>query len=464
MLAIYNTLTRKKEVFKPLADQVRWYSCGPTVYDFAHIGNLRMYIVEDVLGRWLKESNYKVFHVMNITDVDDKTIAGAKKMDVSLWEYTDYYFHAFLDDLKSLNILAPNLFTKATDHIQDMINLIKILLAKGFAYKGEDGSVYFSIEKSKNYGELAQLDKNQSQSAVRVAHDEYSKENSTDFALWKAESEADSGVAWDAPFGKGRPGWHIECSAMSMKYLGEHFDLHDGGVDLIFPHHSNEIAQSEGVSGKKFVNFWFHAEHLMVDGQKMSKSLGNFYTLKDLIIKKYNPLSFRLFILGAHYKTKLNFTWQALDGAIATLIRLYDFTNRMKQFEHGYEINFELTNKIEKAKKDFAKALDDDLNTAQALAVLFNLMQETNIIIEKQAASTTFLLEALYSFDKVLGLRIKEGSADVLVPLEILKLIDQREKLRAIAKFNEADELRKQIEESGYIIKDTPMGSRVTKK
>jgi len=289
MLAIYNTLTRKKEVFKPLADQVRWYSCGPTVYDFAHIGNLRMYIVEDVLGRWLKESNYKVFHVMNITDVDDKTIAGAKKMDVSLWEYTDYYFHAFLDDLKSLNILAPNLFTKATDHIQDMINLIKILLAKGFAYKGEDGSVYFSIEKSKNYGELAQLDKNQSQSAVRVAHDEYSKENSTDFALWKAESEADSGVAWDAPFGKGRPGWHIECSAMSMKYLGEHFDLHDGGVDLIFPHHSNEIAQSEGVSGKKFVNFWLEGEHLLVEGEKMAKSLGNVFALSDIVNKGFDP-------------------------------------------------------------------------------------------------------------------------------------------------------------------------------
>ncbi len=464
MLKIYNTASRKVEVFKPMTDVVRWYACGPTVYDFAHIGNFRTYIVEDVLRRWLSVSGYKLMHVMNITDVDDKTIAAAQKMGVSLFEYTDYYFHAFLKDMAPLNILAPNIFTKATDHIPDMIALIETLLSKDYAYKSEDGSVYFSIKKFKKYGELAQLEKNQLKAGARVSQDEYSKDNPGDFALWKAWMEEDGPVFWPAPFGKGRPGWHIECSAMSMKYLGAHFDLHAGGVDHIFPHHPNEIAQSEAATGQQFVNYWFHVEHLHVDGHKMSKSLGNILTTRDLITQGYHPMAFRLLVLGAHYRHIVNFTIDSLQGAQNTLLKLYDDVKRFKDYESGFPVDEQLTSKIEQARTDFQTVMNDDLDTPKALAVFFNLIRVGNQAISKKPVSTAYLVETIFYFDSVFGLRLREAGMVDLIPEEVRKLVAKRDQFRAKGRFDEADLARMEIEVLGYLVEDTPMGSRLMKK
>ncbi|MEM7819165.1 MAG: cysteine--tRNA ligase, partial [Candidatus Aenigmatarchaeota archaeon] len=290
VLKLFNTLTRKKEVFKPIKkNEVRMYTCGPTVYDFAHIGNFRTYVWQDILKRWLLFKGFKVKHVMNLTDIDDKTIKGAREQGISLREFTEKYIKAFFEDSKTLNLLPADVYPRATEHIREIVELIKILIEKGYAYKGEDGSIYYDISKFKDYGKLSKLKIKELKAGARVKSDSYTKEEAYDFALWKAWDPEDGEVFFETEIGKGRPGWHIECSAMSMKYLGETFDIHTGGVDLIFPHHENEIAQSEAATGKKFVNYWLHAEHLIVEGRKMSKSLGNFYTLRDLLAKGYDP-------------------------------------------------------------------------------------------------------------------------------------------------------------------------------
>ena len=328
MLKFFNTYSRKKEPFKPIKKGLAGlYACGPTVYNFAHIGNLRTYIFEDILRRTIESAGYKIKHVMNITDIDDKIIRDSAKAKQSIFEFTKRYEKAFFEDLNKLNIKKAQKYPKATEHIKEMVGLIKILLQKKIAYIANDG-VYFDISKFKKYGRLSKLHLAPRELSSRISVDEYDKSDAQDFALWKFARGNES--SWPAPFGVGRPGWHIECSAMSMKYLGKTFDIHAGGVDLIFPHHENEIAQSEGATGKKFVNYFLEGEHLLVGGEKMSKSLGNVFTLRDFETKKINPLVFRYFVLGAHYRSKLNFTWEALEGAEKALEKLYAFIGRVK--------------------------------------------------------------------------------------------------------------------------------------
>src|SRR3989338_6964994 len=360
-ILLHNTLSREKEEFIPInPKEVRMYSCGPTVYNYAHIGNYRAYVFADVLKRVLLYNGYKVKHIMNLTDIDDKTIRESQKKSKTLKDFTEFYTEEFYKDIKSLNILPPAKFIKATDYIDEMVKIIEKLLEKGLAYKSPDGSVYYDIRKFKNYGKLSHLIiENQKENASgRIKTDEYDKDNAQDFALWKAWDEKDGDVFWDTSLGKGRPGWHIECSAMSMKSLGEELDIHTGGVDNIFPHHENEIAQSEGATGKHFVKYWLHNEWVLVDQKKMSKSFNNFYTLKDIIAKGINPLSYRFWLLMANYRTRVNFVWEALEGSETALKRLYRLY--LDLGEEVGEVHEEYRNK-------FQQYLNDDLDPAGAL-------------------------------------------------------------------------------------------------
>ena len=373
MLKIYNTLTKNTEEFSPTKEnEVKIYTCGPTVYNYPHIGNYRAYIFADILKRTISYNGYGVKHVMNITDVDDKTIRESQKEGKSLKEFTEFYENEFKKDIASLNIINPDKFTKATDYIDKMVEIIEKLIEKGFAYKSTDGSVYFNINKFTDYGKLSgiQLNNQKENAEGRINTDEYEKDNVQDFALWKAWDEKDGEVFWETTLGKGRPGWHIECSAMSMANLGEEIDIHTGGVDLIFPHHENEIAQSEGATGKKFSKYWMHNEHLMVDGKKMAKSSNNFYTLRDIINKDINPLSFRLLLLSASYRTRMNFTWDSLEAEKIAL-------------EHMYRRFFELGEEIGEVNQDYVKGfkevINDDLDTPWALNILWDLLKNENI-------------------------------------------------------------------------------------
>ena len=348
-MKLYNTLTHKKESFKPIhKNWVGLYTCGPTVYNYAHIGNLRTYIFQDILRRTLEYGGYKVKHVMNITDVEDKIIRDAARAGKTIFAFTKTYMKAFKDDLKMLNIEPAWKFPKATGHIKEMITLIQTLLKKKIAYVA-DGSVYFSIHKFKSYGRLSGLKKRMLKVGVRIEADEYTKDNVQDFVLWKGAKPGEP--SWPAPFGKGRPGWHIECSAMAMKYLGKSFDLHTAAVDLIFPHHENEIAQSQGATGKLFVKYWLHGEYLLVDGAKMSKSLGNVFTIRDIEARGFDALAFRYLVLGAQYRSKLNFTWEALGGSEKTLEKLYAFVRELKSEKRKAKSNFTAI------KKNFKKRL-----------------------------------------------------------------------------------------------------------
>ncbi|MDP3710561.1 MAG: cysteine--tRNA ligase [bacterium] len=444
-MKIFNTLTRQKEEFIPLRDkEVGLYTCGPTVYDYAHIGNLRTYLFEDILRRVLENFGYKVKQIMNITDVEDKIITGSQKAGLSLKTFTRKYEKIFKSDLKKLNIKSPAKFTRATEHIPAMIKLIEALLAKSLAYQIE-GSVYFKTSAFKKYGKLARLDMEGLRSGARVDIDDY-KEGVHDFVLWKAVKKGEP--SWPSPFGKGRPGWHIECSAMSMQYLGETFDMHAAGVDLIFPHHENEIAQSEGATGKTFVNYWLHGEHLLVDGQKMSKSLGNLFTLRDLEEKDFAPLIFRYLILTTHYRSKLNFTWESLGAAKNTLRKLKDFVNELTSHKNT---GLPKTS-LDDYKKGFEEAITDDLNTPEALAIVWKLIN--NYHGQPKQYNPKKILKLIYDFDKVLGLRLKKiGSVEI--PVEIKSLVEQREKLRQEKKWEEADIVREKIEKLGWRVKDT---------
>ncbi len=445
-LRLYNTLTRKKEVFKPIEKgKVGIYVCGPTIYNYVHIGNLRAYIFADILRRYFEFSKYSIKEVMNLTDVDDKTIRDSQKEGKSLREFTEKYEKGFLEDIKSMNIEMPEVMPRATEHIKEMVVLIKNLLEKGVAYKTEDG-IYFSIKKFKNYGKLSKikLEKLKTGASKRISKDEYDKKSVNDFVLWKFHTEEDGKVFWNTEIGKGRPGWHIECSAMSMKYLGKTFDIHAGGVDLIFPHHENEIAQSEAATGKQFVRYWLHNEWILVDGKKMSKSLGNFYNLKDIIKKGYSPLELRYFYLTKIYRQQLNFTWKNLGSAKNAYQRLKNIISEVKDDK---KIN-------KKYLKEFENAISNDLDTPKALQVLWKFLRD-----EKANGK----IGTIRKIDGIFGLELLKKKK-IEVPKEIKKLIDEREEFRKKKDWKNADELRKKINKLGYIIDDTKEGVKVEKK
>ena len=467
-LKLYNTLTHQKEVFKPKSkNDVKLYTCGPTVYNFAHIGNLRTYVVEDLLKRVLLYFGYSVKHVMNITDVDDKTIKGALEKRESLKEYTQKYTDAFLQDLKTLNTLPANAYPKATDHIEDMIEIIEKLMKDKVAYQGADQSIYFSIAKFKKYGKLShlKLDELQEGASERVEQDEYDKENATDFVLWKSyQEERDGDIYWESPFGKGRPGWHIECSAMAMKLLGESLDLHMGGVDNIFPHHENEIAQSECYSCKTFCPFWVHVEHLIVNGKKMSKSLGNFFTLRDLLDKGYEGKQVRYLLIQTHYKTQLNFTLEGLDGAKVAIARFQNFIERLLEVSES-KGNPEVDSLLQQAQGKFDEALLDDLNISVALAALFDAMRAFNARLDQaeiSQAQAEKILKVFRKMDTILG--VFSFEAQEKAPVELEEALKKREAARQEKNWGEADKLRDFILSKGYVIEDTPTGPKLKKQ
>ncbi len=463
MLRIFNTLTGHLEDFCPLEkNRVRMYTCGPTVYDYAHIGNFRAFVFEDVLKRYLRFKSYQIEHVMNVTDVDDKTIRNSRATEPKkLREYTEVYTQAFFEDCDRLRIERPDRVVHATDHIPDMVSLIQRLEAKGYTYQKE-GSTYFNIAKFRDYGKLSKLDFGGIRVGARVDVDEYDKQDARDFVLWKAFKNGEP--YWETSLGPGRPGWHIECSAMSMKYLGETFDLHCGAVDLIFPHHENEIAQSEGATGKPFVRYWVHGEHLIVDGEKMSKSKGNYYTLRDLIDKGVDPLAVRYALLSVPYRKKLNFTFDAIRQAASSLNRIRDFRLRVatERLKPGRNEKVEVLS-VEVRQK-FEQSMDDDLNTAQALAAVFDFIRDLNTALAEDQVfegDRAVILHALERFDEVLALLDKAESP--LEP-EVRGLIEQRNQARKARDFSLADQIRDKIHEMGYLIEDTKEGVRWKKR
>jgi len=458
----FNTLTRKKQKFVPLKKGiVKMYTCGLTVYDFGHIGNFRAFIFEDLLRRWLEYRGFKVTQAMNLTDVDDKTIKASAKQGIPLREYTEHYIKAFFEDVATLNIEKAEHYPRATEHIPEMVELIKKLMEKGYAYRGEDGSIYYNISKFKKYGKLARIKVKELRAGARVKVDEYAKEEAHDFALWKAYDKADGDIFWETEIGKGRPGWSIECSAMSMKYLGETFDIHCGGVDNLFPHHENEIAQSEAATGKKFVNYWLHNEHLLVEGRKMSKSLGNYYTLRDLTAKGYDPRAIRYLVMATHYRQQVNFTFEGLEAAKNAVERLRNFAYRLVDAD-GKGCGERASLLIDRVQEDFGNAMDDDLNISLALAALFDFVRETNNLLDDNLLSKKEAKE-IYSlmmrFDKVLGVIGEVRKKDKL-PKTAETLIMKREEARKAKDWKTADQIRKQLKDMGVIVEDTATGQK----
>ncbi|MBP5285327.1 MAG: cysteine--tRNA ligase [Kiritimatiellae bacterium] len=449
-MKVFNSLTRRTEELKPLENnEIRLYTCGPTVYNYAHIGNFRAYAFEDILRRTVLFNGMKIRQVMNLTDVDDKTIKGANAAGVALCDYTKTYKDAFFEDLKKLNIQPAEVYPAATDHIPEMIALVEKLVEKGVAYKSEDGSVYFNVRKFPGYGKLAHIDFDNQRTGARCAADEYDKENVGDFALWKAWEESDGPVGWDSPWGRGRPGWHIECSAMSMKYLGETFDLHTGGIDNLFPHHENEIAQAEAATGKEFVRTWMHCAHLRVNGEKMSKSLGNFYTLRDLIGKGYSGREIRYVLVNAHYRSGLNFAFDALEDAKKSLARIDACVDKATEGE--------VPEWAARHLDAFAAAVNDDLNMPKAFAALFELVREANA---KGGAGT---LGVFRRMDEVLGVIFFGRPEKAEIPDAVRKLLDERAAARKAKNWAESDRLRDEIAAAGWTVKDSRDGQSCTK-
>jgi cysteinyl-tRNA synthetase len=465
MIKLYNTLTHRIEEFQPLDRmEVRMYVCGPTVYDYAHIGNFRTFIIADLLRRYLKYKGYRLIHVMNITDVDDKIIARAVEQKLTLREYTDKYIEYFFEDFDMLGLQRPEIVPRATDHIPEMVELINRLGRNGHTYNSE-GSTYFRIATFGKYGRLSKmnLDGNIAGASDRVDADEYDKENVRDFVLWKAAKPGEP--SWETELGKGRPGWHIECSAMSMKELGESFDIHAGGVDLVFPHHENEIAQSEGATGKPFVRYWVHSEFLMVEGQKMSKSLGNQYTFRDLLAKGHTARAVRYLLLSGHYRKQLNFTFEGLHQAQTTIERLNDFRNRLVEYHAEPGSTPEIAGLIERSKRNFEEALAQDLNTAEALAAIHDFVRETNSALNNRSLKSDdqkSLLALVERFDSVLDIFGETGRE--LLDSQVQALIDEREAARQARNFARADEIRRQLTAMGIILEDTKDGVRWRRK
>jgi cysteinyl-tRNA synthetase len=454
MIRFYDTLSGKLEPFHPVTKG----DCGPTVYDNAHIGNFRAYVFEDLLKRFLVFMGYKVTHVMNITDVDDKTIKGAYAEGVTLQEYTKKFTDSFFEDIDTLRISRADYYPRATEHIPEMAKMIKGLLDKGYAYE-KDGSVYFSIAKFPDYGRLSKVNLEELKPGERVESDEYEKDSVNDFALWKHKKEGEP--FWETEVGPGRPGWHIECSVMSSKYLGETFDIHCGGTDNIFPHHENEIAQSEAYFGKKFVNYWLHCRHLIVDGEKMSKSKGNFFTMRDLLDKNVNPSALRFLLISTHYRKMLNFTFKTLDQASASLQRIKDFLYELDNHHFKEGENKDVLKIIEKAQKDFADGLSDDLNISVALRALFDLIREGNTLIAKEriySQDAEKLRKFIRTLDTILAVLPKEK--DELLPADIMKRVEEREKARKEKNYELADRIRNELLEQGIVLEDTKKGVR----
>jgi len=468
---LHNTLTGKVEPFVPQKPgEVRMYTCGPTVYDYAHIGNYRTFVFQDILRRFLKLRGYKLNHVMNLTDVDDRIIANAAAAGKSIRDYTEKFAQAFFDDCKTLSIETPEHWIRATDHIEDMVKLIQRLQEKTFTYPSE-GSIYYRIAKFPNYGKLSKIDLSGIQAGARVDNDRYEKESARDFALWKAPKPGEH--FWETAIGPGRPGWHIECSAMAMKYLGETLDIHTGGIDLAFPHHENEIAQSEGATGKPFVRYWLHAEHLLVEGEKMSKSLGNFYTLRDLFAKGYKPSALRFALASVPYRKQLNFTFDGLTQATNSVERLRNFSDRLRQGKFSAGKQEGMAARMNKAAEEFDAGLSDDLNTARALAAVFDLVREANIAMDKEEfrqGDITAMQELLATFDKAFAV-LEDNDAAKLSALgfgsaqagpsdaEIDKLVAERNAAKKRRDFATADSIRKELADRGIIIEDTKDGS-----
>ena len=470
-LQLYNSMTRAVEPLKPLdpaGKRVSLYVCGPTIYNYGHIGNFRTYVAVDLLRRTLKHFGYQVDHVMQFTDVDDKTIRGSREAKLPLKEFTAIYRKAFLEDAKTLNIEIPERTPDATDHIPSMITLIQQLIDKKSAYVSDDGSVYFRIASFPKYGCLCHLDLANLISGARVNQDEYEKEGVGDFVLWKKWVPADGDVGWESPWGKGRPGWHIECSALIREHLGDQIDIHGGGTDLRFPHHENEIAQSEAATGLPFVRHWFHVEHLLVDGQKMSKSLGNMYTVRDVLDRGYTGRELRYALLsGANYAKNLNFTWQGMDDVKTALLRIDEWRKRIKDLAQKASDSEKSTvasvaEKIfdHEISKDLDNALANDLNVNELLGILFIWIRISNKSLDAGELTVAQALEyeALWNrFDSILGL----GDASVNIPAEIQALLDQRAEARKTKNFAKSDELRKAIEALGWKVKDTAKGQEL---
>lgn len=450
-MKLHNSLTREVEEFEPIKPPiVGMYTCGPTVHDYQHIGNFRTMVLSDILYRVLTVNGYKVKSVRNITDIDDKIIKKAAQKGLPINEFSKEYSKIFFEDLQKLNVLEVDANPKATEYIKQMIAYNKDLIEKGLAYE-KDGSVYFDISKFKDYGKLSRVDKRELKTDTRVLSDEYTKENVQDFALWKAVKENEEG--FDSPWGRGRPGWHIECSVMSQEHLGETFDIHVGGIDLLFPHHENEIAQSEGKTGKKFVNYFIHGEHMMVDGKKMSKSLNNFYTIKDVEKRGFDPLVLRYLFLTAHYRDSLNFTWDSLKGAQTALDKLRNQMFSLRKEEGRTTLSPEKQKKVEDYRSQFTEAINNDLNTPQALAVLWEVI--------KSNIPSTDKFDLVLSFDEVLGLGLAQIK-DVRFKIsdKIQKLVKQREKLRKAGRFEESDRVREKIDSLGHKVQDPPIPAK----
>ena len=466
-IRLFNTYSRELEEFHPLdpaGREVKMYTCGPTVYSHAHIGNFRAYLFEDLLQRHLELRDYKVRRVMNITDVDDKTIRGSREAGVPLAEFTAPFKQAFFEDLQALRIKPADFFPEATEgrEVEKMIEMIRTLLERGLAYQAEDKSVYFRINKFPDYGKLAHFDLTELRSTGRVKSDEYDKEHVGDFALWKAWDEADGPVKWPSPWGDGRPGWHIECSAMATQLLGDQLDIHCGGVDNIFPHHEAEIAQTEGCTGKKFVRYWLHCAHLMVDGQKMAKSAGNFYTLRDVIAKGYSGREVRYALMRVHYRAPLNFTWEGMEEARVALGRIDDWVRRLRE-KAGEENVERLTPNAQRPTEEFETALDDDLNISGALGALFEAIRETNRKLdagELKASEAGSWLEWWERIDRVLAISAEETE----LPAEVAALGEARVQARLAKEWRKSDDLRDELAARGWEARDTKDGQKITRR
>jgi cysteinyl-tRNA synthetase len=466
MIRFFNTLSRQIEEFQPLeAGKVRMYICGPTVWNFQHIGNFRTFIFADIMRRYLKYKGYELTHVFNLTDVDDRIINEAAKQNISIDEFTAPFIQYFWEDFDALGLERPEVTPRATQHIPEMIDIIAKLLENGHAYESE-GSIYYRISAFPDYGKLSKINfsGNIAGASERVDTDKYEKEDARDFALWKLVGP-DEHPGWDAPFGRGRPGWHIECSAMSMKYLGETFDLHGGGMDLQFPHHENEIAQSEGATGKLFAKYWVHSEFLKIDDVTMSKSKGNFFTFRDLRDQGYSPLAIRYLLLSVPYRKQLNFTFDGLHGAESTVERLRNFRRLVRDAKTAYGSDQETHQLIEKAVSDFEAAMDDDFNTAAALASIHDLVREINTILANDRLGSddrAAVLNALSIFDSVLGVFGPEE--DQMLEADIEALITERQNARHDRNFARSDEIRDQLAAKGIILEDTRDGVRWKRK
>jgi cysteinyl-tRNA synthetase len=469
-IRFHNTMSGETEPFVPLVPGVvRAYTCGPTVYDFAHIGNFRTFVFQDVLRRYLKSKGFRVIQVMNLTDVDDRIIQKSAAAGVSIREYTEKYIQAYLDDRRALNLEPPEYIARATEHIDDMVELIQRLTAKGFTYTSE-GSTYYRIANFPSYGKLSKIDVTGMQTGARVDMDRYDKDNARDFALWKAPKPGEH--FWETPIGLGRPGWHIECAAMALKYLGDTLDIHSGGVDLTFPHHENEIAESEAATGKTFVRYWLHAEHLLVDHEKMSKSLGNFATLRELFSHGNKPSSVRFLLASVPYRRQLNFSPESLQGAASSVERLRNFVARLRTEKVSEGSSPVIAERAAKAKEEFDRGLADDLNTAQALAAIFDLVRDANTAIDRgefRQGDAAPVLDVMETFDAIFAvLRDDDAeklralgistSASTLTDAEVEALVAERQAARKRRDFAASDRLRDQLAERGIILEDSRDG------